>query len=257
MGSRVGMGLFCGALVSAGFFACHGAAPSSVPLGGVDEPSTSVASPRGGAEKPAKRSPKSAPSDGVSPSTGGEDTSAGGASSTESEGDGPSGESSGVAPKAQLLSRSKGPEVPARTPETCDDSQPAVFDCRPLARRCPPLAPVCPLLENTFKPKVAQALVDCAGARECGPAQFACVRPALYQACVDEEARELCAERLKTCKREYARAEVTQADCEHGLGALLPEVRPRMEACLSESCDVEGCIAELRPTEPDEDEDED
>jgi hypothetical protein len=172
--------------------------------------------------------------------------SAGGAPNDADDKDDEKASKNGAAP---ILSR--GPDAQAaqrKVLAVCDDSKPATINCRPLTQRCPPLAPTCGMLQTTFKPKVAQALIDCAAERECGAAQLECLRPALHQSCVDDKARALCAERANTCKREYKKAEVTREDCEHGLAALLPDVRARMAACMSETCDVRACIAKVIPS---------
>jgi hypothetical protein len=240
-------------------FACQQQTPSSAPLGGVDEPpAPSVGAERTKVDTKPRKSAR-APDEKESE----EQTSASDEEEDEEKDD--EKENAGGAPSddekdkdekrktsqnvtSPKLSRGELKATAQKLPATCDDSKPATINCRPLTERCPPLAPVCGMLESTFKPKVAQALVDCAADRECGAAQLECLRPALNQSCVDDKARVLCAEREKTCKREYKKAEVTRADCEHGLSALLPEVRARMAACMSETCDVRECIAKIIPS---------
>ncbi len=258
MRSRVG-GWLCLALWGGlGFFACQHPTPSSAPLGGVDEPPPTVARaerPESKSRKPARAAEKEKPEVETQDTSGdekdekGDDDdekkSAGGAPNDEDESKVKKTSKSAAMP---ILARGASKGAAQNPTAACDDSKPATINCRPLTERCPPLAPTCGMLETTFKPKVAQALIDCAAQQECGVAQLECVRPALYQSCVDDDARTLCAEREKSCKREYKKAEVTRRDCEHGISALLPEVRTRMAACMSESCDVRECIAKIIPS---------
>lgn len=255
MRSRVGLvcALVLGAAL-ASFVGCQTRTPSSTPLGGVDEPTVARREPeREASKKSARKSAKEkdvekdqeSDDESESDEKDGEEA-AGGASNDDEDKDSPK------SAKSSFPSTTPGPgsgQLAGRDlPPLCDDSKPATLNCRPLGDKCPPLAPVCTLLETTFKPKVGQAIVDCAVTKECGIAQFECLRPALRKSCVDERAKSFCAERSKSCKREYQKADVTQSDCEHGLASLLPDVRAKMEACMSDSCDVRGCIGKVLPS---------
>ncbi len=266
MRSRVGGWLCVGLCGGLWIFACQQQAPSSAPLGGVDEPpAPSVGAERTKPEpKPSKAArasekkpevEKSDKNDEEGEEKDDEKKSAGGApNDDEKEKD--EDKKTSQNPSSPMLSRGEPKPTADKTPGACDDSKPATINCRPLTQRCPPLAPACGMLESTFKPKVAQALIDCAANRECGAAQLECLRPALLQSCVDDKARALCTEREKTCKREYKKAEVTRQDCEHGLSALQPDVRARMAACMNETCDIQDCIAKVIPSPLSEEDEE-
>jgi hypothetical protein len=261
--------LSCCALLLSGLGivgACQNPTPSSVPLGGVDE---APREPTDKAEAKADRRDKKragkaeadsekeesedeTESEGEDEKEDGEEA-AGGAKNGDDE-----KESSKKAKSASLSlpNAASSTTLAGRdVPPLCDDSKPATLNCRPLSERCPPLTPICTTIESTFKPKVGQAIVDCASKKECGVAQFECLRPALRKACVDDKAKSFCEEREKACRREYKKAEVSRQDCEYGLASLLPDVRAGMEACMSESCDVRACIARILPT-PVSDDDE-
>ncbi len=222
--------------------ACGPTTPSSVPLGGVDEPKPKE-------ERPHEERKAEAPVGEVPPDGG-----AGGAAhGVEDDGEpeideddadeeSEEAESEDVVEEAP---REDGIEKPPAPP--CDDSTPENLDCSALEPSCP-LALLCTSTERIFKGAVAQALIDCSADEDCRPdAARECLKSAVGRACVDDAARRFCAERFEACRRELEAAEITRSFCERGLSALQPKVRERFEDCARDTCNPGECSRHLLP----------
>lgn len=241
----------CGFVLLWSAVGCGGRTPSAVPLGGQDEPGTpsaeedpsrsvSEGAPHGPKE-PTEPEPEDDSYDDEAPEHPFDDMEDPDDSEDDDEDDDDEEEEDQpLRTEATLASNAPSP--------ACDDSQPRAFDCRPLTRSCPSLAPLCKAMESTLKPKIAQSLADCVAEAGCAlQGTDTCVRSALRNACVDEEARSFCADRHEKCRAEFEKAQVSREDCEYAVSALLPRVRTEFTACLADSCDPEPCLVRLLP----------
>lgn len=108
----------------------------------------------------------------------------------------------------------------------------------------------CPTLHKLFKPRVAQAAIECLNRRS-GTKDICefnvssiCAYEALEAACLDPSAKAACTKVMARCgpapKGHYNK--MTQDACEAGVSGVADAKRARFLSCISESCRFETCL---------------
>lgn len=221
--------------------ACGRPMPSSVPLGGDEEPhrkEPAVSTSEGPdlPETPVEEAEEAALVEEPESNSDAKDDLPDGAKS-----DGQAEEAKDEEKLASVLPAAAS--VPA-----CDDSTPTTFDCDPLSRSCPVFAPLCAMFDGMLKPKVGQAIATCIVEGGCDfEGMEGCARKAIQLACVDDAARAFCADRAEACADELRESKATREDCEYAVSSLLPDVRQDFTSCLADSCDLERCLMRVLP----------
>lgn len=108
----------------------------------------------------------------------------------------------------------------------------------------------CPTLNKLFKPRVAQAAIECLNRRS-GTKDICefnvssiCAYEALQSACIEPAARPACTKVMARCgpapKGHYNK--MTQDACEAGFSGVAEAKRAKFLSCISESCRFETCL---------------
>lgn len=108
----------------------------------------------------------------------------------------------------------------------------------------------CPTLNGLFKPRVAQAAIECLNRRS-GTKDICefnvssiCAYEALQSACIEPYAKAACTKVMARCgpapKGHYNK--MTQDACEAGVSGVADAKRAKFLSCISESCRFETCL---------------
>jgi hypothetical protein len=108
----------------------------------------------------------------------------------------------------------------------------------------------CPTLTGLFKPRIAQAAIECLNRRS-GTKDICefnvssiCAYEALQSACIEPYAKAACTKVMARCgpqpKSHYNK--MTQDACEAGVSGVADAKRARFLSCISESCRFETCL---------------
>lgn len=245
-------------LVFGYFLACGPVLPSTVPLGGEEDPEDAgadVASDAGSdAQNGAK--PKAKPGGSAKP---------GGAKSSGSAKPGGSAKPPpSVTPPPTAVAPSASP-VDAGAPDAadaavkCDDSGGKVPDCSGIKTTMSPdcvggmvARPICNELSKLFKPKVAESLVSCLISKSktqeiCDLETMKnCALDAIKLSCPPPELTKTCEDILGSCTPEPDEADLfTQTTCEQGVAALKAEYGKPFLECAKRECKLERCLGEI------------
>jgi hypothetical protein len=111
----------------------------------------------------------------------------------------------------------------------------------------------CPTLNKLFKPRVAQAAIECLNRRS-GTKDICefnvssiCAYEALQSACLEPYAKSACTKVMARCgpapKGHYSHHDkMTQDACEAGVSGVADAKRAKFLSCISESCRFETCL---------------
>jgi hypothetical protein len=121
-----------------------------------------------------------------------------------------------------------------------------------LGGECLPAFAACTMAKEALKPIVTHELVDCMadGEDECDPDMFkACILRAIKKTCEEPGTRPLCTDYKKRCRSEDREfAEFTEeGNCAAALSSLQAGPRKKMMECMKRRCGLEECLEEAAP----------
>ncbi len=165
-----------------------------------------------------------------------------------------------AAPSTAASAAAKPPNPYDGTPVTAQACAPAL-NARGTAPRCALTPPgpscesfsdtksECPKLATLFKPRVAQAAIECLN-RKSGTKEICefnvssiCAYEALGSACLDPAAKATCDGVVARCGKGGGRYnKMSRESCEAGVSGVADAKRARFVACITESCRFETCL---------------
>ncbi|MBI4953497.1 MAG: hypothetical protein HY908_15830 [Myxococcales bacterium] len=171
-----------------------------------------------------------------------------------------------VAPPADTYSpslepRSGEPQTPPETPAYAPERTSALAaTCRGLK---PGPGPVCESFEDTklecegfeqaLETRVAEKAVECL-AQKSGKAQICdfsaatnCFASALRYGGSEPTAASRCGPIVTQCAQWSQPPQLSMSSCRSAIGAVKPERREALIACMAESCTLDGCYYAIRP----------
>lgn len=173
----------------------------------------------------------------------------------------PATSSSSSRPPARPVVASESPDPYKGTPihgQSCDPAlnrqgkAPACSVRPPPGPTCESIGDTkseCPTLNTLFKPRVAQAAIECLNRRS-GTKDICefnvssiCAYEALQSACIEPAAKQICNKVVARCGPPQGHYnKMTQDACEAGVSGVADAKRAKFISCISESCRFETCL---------------